>query len=702
MGKNLNGKPKGRRSWLTGAGFSAASAVLLLISGVFVDPVKDVIRPYMERYTACVVIGFIAVVFLVGVAGYFSARTPDSDPYPSAGTVLQESPVEYFAQGDMHIHQAMPAQSSATSLHQLPPPPGDFTGREAELKDLLENVKQGGVAISGLQGTGGVGKTALALKLAEQLTSRYPDAQIYLDLKGVSPRPVTRAEAMAHVIRAWDRTANVPEDEAGLSALYMSVLHGKRALLLLDNAASAEQVQPLLPSEGCLALITSRQHFDLPDYYAKNLDMLLEDDARELVLRIARRVGDQADALAKLCGYLPLALRLAAGTLKNRSDLTVAGYMERLGDAKERLNLIDASLSLSYDLLSGEQQERWRMLGVFPGSFDAAAAGAVWELEQMQAEDELGELFLRSMVESETEGRYKLHDLSRVYADSKLSKIELATSQCRHAGHYVNVIHTADDLYMKGGESVLAGLRMFDLERGSIEAGQSWASKHWQHRDEAAKSCVGYALGCTYVLDLRLQPEEQIQWLNPALQAARRLKHQQTEAAVLGNLGNIYSLLGEHSRAIEFQQQALAIARATGERLGEAVALDNLGSDHDRMGDQRRAIEFHEQSLAIAREIGDRREEAHSLGNLGNAHVNLEDYRKAIDLYEQSLDISHEMGNRLEEANALWNMSLALDLLGERAHAIENAQTALAIYEQIGAPIAAESRRALAEWQGKG
>ena len=143
-------------------------------------------------------------------------------------------------------------------------------------------MKHGGVAICGVRGEGGVGKTVLALKMAHELAPSYPDGQIYIDLMGVSQKPVTTQEAMAHVIRSWDVTATVPDGEPALSAMYRSVLHGKRALLLLDNAANREQVEPLLPPEGCLALVTSRQHFELPGCFTRCLDMLPPEDAREL------------------------------------------------------------------------------------------------------------------------------------------------------------------------------------------------------------------------------------------------------------------------------------------------------------------------------------------------------------------------------------------------------------------------------------
>lgn len=149
-----------------------------------------------------------------------------------------------------------------SSLHQLPSPPADFTGREEDLEALRSALAQGGTgAIFGLRGAGGIGKTVLALKIAEELKPLYPDAQLYLDLKGVDPQPLTTAQAMTHVIRSYHPEARLPESEAELVGLYRSILDDKRVLLLMDNAANREQVEPLIPSSGSLLLVTSRFHF---------------------------------------------------------------------------------------------------------------------------------------------------------------------------------------------------------------------------------------------------------------------------------------------------------------------------------------------------------------------------------------------------------------------------------------------------------
>jgi hypothetical protein len=262
-------------------------------------------------------------------------------------------------------------------LHQLPPLPADFTGRTTDLAELRAAVESGGVTISGVRGMGGIGKTALVLKLAQELAPRYPDAQIYLDLQGVSAQPLSPAQAMAHVIRAFHPDTRLPESAAEIEALYRSALHGRRALLLMDNAAGADQVRPLIPPEGCLLLVTSRFFFHLPGFQVKDLDELPLEEARALLLRIAPRIGDQADRVAEICAGVPIALRHAAGTLAERPDLTPASYALRLASGKARLGLIEASLSLSYDLLSEELAFRWRTLAVFPATFDAPAVAAI-------------------------------------------------------------------------------------------------------------------------------------------------------------------------------------------------------------------------------------------------------------------------------------------------------------------------------------
>ena len=283
---------------------------------------------------------------------------------------------------------AEPRQPSAP--HQLPSPPADFVGREAELAALRAAAGTGGpIAVFGLRGLGGVGKTSLALKLAGELAPRYPDGQIFLNLQGVSTgaaaaAPLSPAQAMAHVIRSFLPEARLPEGAAELAGLYRSVLHGRRVLLLMDNAAGREQVEPLIPPEGCALLVTSRSHFHLPGAATRDLGELPEADARALLLGIAPRIGDEAGEIAGLCGRLPFALRLAGSALADRPDLAPADYARSLARAEHRFGPVDASLEVSLGLLGEEPRRLWCRLAVFPGTFDREAAAAVWEGSPMR------------------------------------------------------------------------------------------------------------------------------------------------------------------------------------------------------------------------------------------------------------------------------------------------------------------------------
>ncbi len=183
----------------------------------------------------------------------------------------------------------------ATSLYQLPPPPRDFTGREAELADLMTKAETDGVTLFGLQGMGGVGKTALALVFAERLKPRYPDAQFYMDLKGADKPPISVVAALTHVVRAYHPTAKLPESEAELRSLYLSVLNGQRALLLMDNAADEAQVEPLIPPSSCFLLVTSREQFALPGMFVQNLNILPVAEARDLLLRVCQKTTPQIE-----------------------------------------------------------------------------------------------------------------------------------------------------------------------------------------------------------------------------------------------------------------------------------------------------------------------------------------------------------------------------------------------------------------------
>jgi tetratricopeptide (TPR) repeat protein len=464
-------------------------------------------------------------------------------------------------------------------------------------------------------------------------------------------------------------------------------------------------------------------------------------------LEIAARAEPAAEQICKLCGYLPLALRAAGSLLAITADLDPVDYAAQLKDERSRLDRIgtegveidvEASFNLSYARLAPEATRVFRLLSVFPATFDAAA-------EEVVCADaghvQLSDLVRRSLVVyDESTKRYRLHDLARLFADTKLSAEERAFGQKRFATHYRNVLGAATDLYLEGGEALLRGLALFDLEWGNIRAGHAWVVAQADAADpDVAQLRMSYPDAGIDVLYLRQHTRERIRWLEIALVAARRLRDRAGEGITLSNLGLAHNDLGEPHRAMQFFEQALLIVRELGDRRGEGIALGNLGLAYKQVGEILRAIEFYEQQLAIVREIGDRRGEGAdlsnlgvaylilreprhamqffqqallivrelgdrrgegiTLGNLGLAYMQVDEILRAIEFYEQALLIDREIGDHRSEGTDLWNMSLALDQLGERAKAIQHAEQALIIREQIEDPNAAKVRAKLAVWR---
>lgn len=393
-----------------------------------------------------------------------------------------------------------------------------------------------------------------------------------------------------------------------------------------------------------------------------------------------------------------------------------------------------------YDRLGSETQKRWRMLGVFPETFDGAAAAAVWGTDRKTAENALNSLLQQGMVEwDERSKRYYLRDMMSDFARERMAEDELNEAGLYHSQHYLNVLHQADDLYLDGGESLTGGLTLLDLERENIEAGQSWAARRACEDDQAAALCSRYPNAGTHCLSQRQHARERIRWREAAWAAAARLKDRSAERGHLGNLGMAYRNLGEYRRAIEYYERHLQIARELNDSRGEEQDLANLGDAYECLGeyghaiefyeqylqmakklDDRRgegnalgcigtayhssggyfqAIEYHEQALAIHQEIGDRRGEGVALGNLGIACYRLGQHQQAIDFYGRQLEIARSTNDRHGEGNALWNMSLALDELQEREKAIEYAEAALKIREEIADANAEKVRARLEEWR---
>ncbi len=619
---------------------------------------------------------------------------PNEQQSKSGGTTFgdnaQDNVVVETVHGDFIYNAAAPPKPPTP--HQLRKPLDDFVGREKEIAELLGILRKGGRAsLSGISGMGGIGKTELALIVADRLRGDYPDAQLFLEMRGTEETPLDPAKALASCIRAFEGLeVRLPDEVGELNKMYLSLLNGKRALVVLDNAANRDQVKWLVPPAGCALLVTSRNVIAGMDRVT--LNQLKPEEARELLISICARITpEQADQISYLCGNLPLAIRAAGSLLDVTVDLDVADYIIELTDEHTRLEAIgtegvdidvEASFNLSYARLEPEAARVFRGLSVFPESFNAQAEENVCEDTQHKY---LSELLKRSLVLfEEAEQRYRLHDLARVFAAHRSPEAERLIHQQRHAEHFLRVLYEANDLYLQGGKAIKEGLALFDWEWSNAQAGWEWIIRHIETIPRAVELCNKYPNAFPHIAEIRQHPRERIAWLETALVVAQAGSRKIELGFYLNSLGGAYSALSEYYRAIEFYEQGLAIAREIGDRIGEGHSLNNLGNIYADMGEARRAITLYEQSLSIKREVEDSRGVRTTLNNLGTTCLDLGEYRRSIEYFEQSLSLSFSVGDRRGESIALNNLGEAYRNLGETDRAIEYLEKSLPICNEIG------------------
>jgi len=601
----------------------------------------------------------------------------------------------------------------------LPAAQKTFVGREQELQRLqahLTSSGQGVALIAGVRGLGGVGKTELALQIAHRLADTFP-ARLF-----VAAGAREAADLLAEVIRLVEPTLQPPDDLAQRQSLARQLLAPWPGLLILDNVTKPEAVQPVLAAlpAGWAALITSRRRFGLRGGLLLDLHELSEAEAVALLQELGVEADeDELAQLARACGRLPLALRVAAAFLRNHPDWRVDEYLARL-QARGVTALHEAGagdvaavLNLSLEQLAAERPElaqRWHLLGVMPAPFDRALAAGVWgellerkgffwrllqafigeirptmqSLDEEETREGLSKLLAWSLVEYDGDtGLYRLHDLLADLAQPD------DAARLRHAHTVLDEARKADDAFMEGDMDALA---RFDMLWPHLQAAWAWMRTG---RDRAALrwlSDFGWAF--PYLLDLRTTPVQRIPYLQAAADAARALGDKKAEGAHLGNLGAAYHNLGRMEEAIAHYQQALAIAREFGDLWNEGRWLGNLGNVYYRLGRMEEAIDYYQQALAIAREIGYRRGEGNHLGNLGLDYAALGWMEEAIDYYQQALAIAREIGDRRGEGNWLGSLGAAYHNLGRMEEAIAYYQQALAIAREIG------DRRGEGNWLG--
>lgn len=640
-------------------------------------------------------------------------RMRPSAPQPSSRSSSRDTPNR-----TVHAANRTPRDPSGasptpappgTALHQLRTRPLDFIGRTAEIAELRAELDRGGAIIAGLIGQGGVGKTALALVLAHELRELYPDAQIDIDLRGASTESLTPTQVMAEVILAFEPTAKLPGDQDARGRLYRSILDGKRALILLDNARDRAQVEPLIPPPGCLLLVTSRQHFTLPGIYTRRLGALGLTEAVAFIRSIVPGLDEATAAkLAKVCGYLPLALRVAGRTLAESVTLKPTRYMERLQTSQKRLSEVDAVFSESLALLEPAVRKFWFQLGVFPSDFDKSAAAAVGEVKAEAADDILDCLVRWSLVEyDETKERFRLHDLAREYARVYLDSAERHAAERRHAEHFLVVATKAEDMYVRGGISFESGLVMFDREWTNIETGHAWSIDNANIKPGIDLGIM-YPARCQSILQLRLTPAQYAGWISRALQAVEVApEHRAFEPLLLLNLGTSYLDRSKPRKAakvfkkvleiVKWQDSTARMLRGVQQALGQrptltsfdsakVAALHAMGRTYRELGKPVRAKNYLTQALMVARQIGARRGECLVLGSLGLLHARRGKTTLALKLLRQQLTIAIEFNDRKAEAIASWNIGVLLHRRGDMLGAIQMMEVCLIYEATVGHP----------------
>ena len=455
-------------------------------------------------------------------------------------------------------------------------------------------------------------------------------------------------DALRHVLLSIAPSRRLPDDESQLGGLYRSVLRDRRMLLLFDNAGDERQVEPLLPPAGSTVLVTSRRRFMLPGLFVLRLAALAPADAAELYRTIVGERAQRADDVAKLCGCLPLAVRLAASELNLDLASSEASLLERLRDDAERARLVERAIDQSYARLRPEAQSCLRALTAFPDSFDGRAAGAVCASDD--APRALRELQQASLVDSDGRtGRYRLHDLVRAAVASRLDADERTADEHRFAGYFLGLWRELEERHQDSGVAPWETLAAFDRERANIDAAFAWTEERALREPRAAALCAASVGPAAALLQLRRTPRQLRRWFLVALRAARRVGDRDAELHSLGWLGDAWSLLGHYRKAVACQQRRLALAAGRRSLVGDA--LEGLARAHGYGSDYRTAAKLLEECLARAREDGDRARQARLAYRLAHCFERLQPAR-ALDLYHEARRHARATGRQCLEGEA--------------------------------------------------
>jgi DNA-binding SARP family transcriptional activator/tetratricopeptide (TPR) repeat protein len=606
----------------------------------------------------------------------------------------------------------------------LPPRPTGFVGRSSELVMLNERLGDHDLAPSRAQtvctiyGPGGVGKTALALEWAHQVADRFPDGQLYLNLRGYGLVPTHSSTAFASVLRA----VGVPDDQihadpAAQTAMLRNRLAGRRMLILLDDVRDADQIRALLPGAHCLILVTSRH--PLPSLAdrdgARQLGLAGLDvsEARELLATELPpdRLTAEPDAVARItdrCHGLPLALwvvaeRLAADpqtSLAHLADeLTVTDAPPAMPKGEDVVTAdVDAVLSWAVERLDPQTATVFRRLGLHPsGEFSTDSAAALLGMANSPTRRELDRLVLARLLEPCGRGRYRLHDVVQrlavaLAADVRpleaVEAVRRVVDWCLYSVANANEALGAEPgIALAESDSGLTPTRFrspsevtrwFEAERDLLVAAVLAATEHEMYRQGHQ---LAYLLRALFRRQRRF--EEYVHVAELGVECARYLDDEAV-ARALRTLGQAYGSAARTEEAATSLQEAVSYAARTGDLGPVAIAISGLGVDAGRAGDQDAALRHHQQAVDASRRSNDPRLLGSTLLNLGFTQIEAEDYDHGIATTQEALRLFVESGAETEAAWALGNLAQALRRIGQPDSAIELAERALPTLRRLG------------------
>ncbi|MGQ0773361.1 MAG: ATP-binding protein [Pseudonocardiales bacterium] len=610
---------------------------------------------------------------------------------------------------------------------QLPADVNGFTGRVTELAELdhllaVTGEEPTAVAIFAVSGPPGVGKTALALRWAHQVRDKFPDGQLYVNLRGYHPGPpVTPAQALDGFLHALDVPAErIPAPLEEREGLYRSLLDRRRVLVVLDNADSTEQVRPLLPgSPGCLVVVTSRSR--LAGLNARDgaqpvsLGPLPLAEAILLLRQIIGAARVEAESgvaveLAQQCGCLPLALRIAAERVTSHPHLTLADLAGELTDERDRLDALvvddDEATAVrsvffwSYRALSAETARLFRLLGLHAGpdiSIPAAAALAGTTLSRTRRL--LHILTGVHLLEEIGRDRFRCHDLLRVYAADRAAAEETDHDRdiavCRMLAWY---LHTAD----AAGRILTPLWPNVPLDPPEPDCLPLTFTTYRQALDWCEAECANLVAATRHAADCG---RHVVAWKLPAvlwgffilhghwadwiathetgLAAARRLRDRRGEAWIANNLGAAYRGHGRFEKALDYLRQALVAWHEIHDRWGEGWTLYNFGVAYQGLGRFEEARDHYQQAVARGRELSWPWGEAWALHGLGSTYREQGRFDEAFDHYRQALTVRRGIGDRWGEGRTLRSMASAYRHLGRFEEALDHYRQALLVYREI-------------------